>query len=395
MEKVEFKSFLKYPNFFCSLAGLPKFKEKGNGILLWFWFLCLVNFLASTLEMIYIVEAIRHKKNFLQITELIPCFGYTMMAPIKALTIKWNTEKFCEVLEFIQRRFSSSIADQKQLKIHQKLNKINAFFWILIQLYLILVAVYSFVPCFEMAYSYLALGHFEKSLPYFYWFPFNPYKNNVLYVLCYFVQVFSAFFLIVEMLAADLLFYSASELISIQYNVLSHKLSGQKPSEEDLKQIVEEHNGLIQICQKVDQIYSQTLFLNFMGSSLFICFLAFQAMVEEHTSIIQYGNVLRAILFSLASLIQLLSICVYGSNIIEASSSVAQAAYESDWTQMDIKRQNFILIIIQRSQKPERVTAMKFYEVSCKSCTMVCIYNYLVSYLNFILLACNKNTMVL
>lgn len=99
-----------------------------------------------------------------------------------------------------------------------------------------------------------------------------------------------------------------------------------------------------------------------------MCFVAFQLSparndFSTYTFYIPYLSMICG---------QILLLCVFGQNLKDSSEAVADGVYDSGWEDFadnDFKRQ--LVIIILRAQRPKRLTAMNFAEISLTSFTSV------------------------
>lgn len=71
-------------------------------------------------------------------------------------------------------------------------------------------------------------------------------------------------------------------------------------------------------------------------------------------------------------LFQLLIFCWNGNQVLEESLEIAFAAYDADWILCETEIQKALILIIQRSQRPLRISAGKFAYLTLETYMSVC-----------------------
>lgn len=64
---------------------------------------------------------------------------------------------------------------------------------------------------------------------------------------------------------------------------------------------------------------------------------------------------------------QILLLCVFGQKLIISSVKVAEGIYNCNWTDSVKELRVKMVLIIMQAQKPRKLTAMKFVDVSLES----------------------------
>ena len=124
------------------------------------------------------------------------------------------------------------------------------------------------------------------------------------------------------------------------------------------------HDILFDICDKLKIIFEPILFCNFLVSSLIMCVASFQLLTTASDSLTYLVDVNCLGLF--ASQIWLL--CYLGEKLIDSSTHVADEIYGCDWTNLgdnEFKKQMIIIMI--RAQRPMKLTAMGFADISLET----------------------------
>jgi odorant receptor len=145
-----------------------------------------------------------------------------------------------------------------------------------------LIWVFNLMPVFVIIYWYLADGSYQKKLPYFMWYPFDCFQP-IVYEICYVVVMWGAFTCAVGILSSDLMFCAVTTLISMRFDVLKckiRKVIDEKLTKKEFKKWIDDHNEIMMAVDEVERIFSVSILINFVGSSLTICLVGFQTFVS-------------------------------------------------------------------------------------------------------------------
>lgn len=218
---------------------------------------------------------------------------------------------------------------------------------------------------------FLVTQDWYEKLPFNGWYPFDEYDPKY-YNFVFVWHLFSIIITIASLLGPDLILYAFITLISLQFDILCDRLEKLKdfPSEEvyeQLSELVKLHETLIRLSTSLQRIYSISILFNFTGSSILICLVGYQVSMG-----IELENLVKFMILLTASLVQVLMLCYFGNKLSEASKKVADAAFCSGWHETENRKlRNAMLLLIQRSQKPNVMTAYKFSVVSLEAFTTV------------------------
>lgn len=144
---------------------------------------------------------------------------------------------------------------------------------------------YNLTPLITQLYGIIIEGKsFEKKLPTHMWLWFDPYQPGIYESMYAFIS-WLGFTMSVTILATDLLFCSILTLLSMQFKILSQDIRDIDASEgEDafkkLKNQVKIHQELIDLSEMIEEIFSPSLLMNVMTSSMVICLTGFSAFVS-------------------------------------------------------------------------------------------------------------------
>ncbi|XP_070510025.1 odorant receptor 85c-like, partial [Chironomus tepperi] len=140
----------------------------------------------------------------------------------------------------------------------------------------------------------------------------------------------------------------------------------------ETKCLIQRHNELFIIKNKLENIFSFPLLCSILSNLLCVCFTAFNATISSGIS-----DLIEQAFLSFATLLLIYAQCFFGQMLKDASESVVNAIYECGWEDInDIQIRRALISIIQRSQKTECLTIMKFGDVTLKQFTTVLSYAY-------------------
>nr|AXY83417.1 putative odorant receptor 11 [Conopomorpha sinensis] len=108
------------------------------------------------------------------------------------------------------------------------------------------------------------------------------------------------------------------------------------------------------------------MLLNFISSSFLICVSGFNV-----TSTKELGTLVPFMTFLVMSCTQIALLCYCGDMVVKTSGDLSEAAYKCLWYEMDVGFKRTIFILIQRSQRPCRITAANFAVLNLTAFTTV------------------------
>jgi odorant receptor len=220
-------------------------------------------------------------------------------------------------------------------------------------------------------------GKWIQKFPFEVWLPFDPY-GAVAYNFVLLAFFNNTVIVICSTLAADFLLYGLITNISMQFDILCREIvelqnAWQCKIEKQFVELVEKQITLTKLSAKLENIYSASILMNLLGSSLFICLFGFLITSREILS----DFLLEFSLSLISLLIQIFLLCFYGNKLTTASGNVAKAAYDSGWHEMQNKMvKKSLVLMMQRSQRPTVLKGLKFIAVSLAAFTTVCIVRF-------------------
>lgn len=217
---------------------------------------------------------------------------------------------------------------------------------------------------------YLLFGTMEMSLKY--WYPFDPLTPTNFPIAALWTDWVVGIAL-VFLLASDSMLYALISVLTMEFDGLTEALINFRftpvhERAERVKFLTNHHNRLLEIGDKLKDIYSYTFLISFAVSSMIMCFVAFQLTTAGgnlfiYAFYIPYMGMMGG---------QMLLLCNFGQKLIDASESVADGAYQSLWENSgDNNFNKQFILIMQRAQKPKKLTALGFADISLTTFTTV------------------------
>ncbi|XP_046384715.1 odorant receptor coreceptor-like [Ischnura elegans] len=123
---------------------------------------------------------------------------------------------------------------------------------------------------------------------------------------------------------------------------------------------VEKHKHIVRFVECIGDSYGMALLIHMLTSTIALTLLSYEATKISSVDM----HALTVITYLLYTLGQVFLFCIYGNNLIEESTSVMQAAYDSPWYECTEEAKAFIQIVCQQSQRPMSVSGAKFFTVS-------------------------------
>ncbi|XP_071447946.1 odorant receptor coreceptor [Hetaerina americana] len=123
---------------------------------------------------------------------------------------------------------------------------------------------------------------------------------------------------------------------------------------------VEKHKYIVRFVEYIGDSYGMALLIHMLTSTITLTLLSYEATKISSVDM----HALTVITYLFYTLGQVFLFCIYGNKLIEESTSVMQAAYDSPWYECTEEAKAFIQIVCQQSQRPMSVSGAKFFTVS-------------------------------
>lgn len=215
---------------------------------------------------------------------------------------------------------------------------------------------------------YLVYGVMILPIPY--WYPFDPFQLHTYPFAYLFVNV-AAITGMPAILASDTLFYAIITVLAMEFDILKMDLShfgeiveAKMDYEMLVHEMVDRHNKLLDLTERIQTIFAKTFFLTFVISSLIICFITFHLSNNVNDGF-TFAVYFAYLWFMVA---QIFLLCIFGQKLINSLENFADGIYNCGWENLhDIRLRKQLMMIIRRSQKIKPLSAMGFANISLET----------------------------
>ncbi|CAO1386064.1 unnamed protein product [Diamesa serratosioi] len=299
-----------------------------------------------------------------KVTNALPSIGYVVMVAIKRVSIMKKKKMFNNVLIKLTMMFPRSKEHQDVFQVQRHFKGFNSIQNIYGKSVIYAGAIFTIVPFF----NYFITGVWMHKIPVEIWFPFDPYEN-LLYFNFVLVWHFIIYCCIISyLLGTDLICYAFITVIEMYFDNLKDDLMNLNDSMKQrgvtkLSELIERHKMLLSLCEDLETIFSPSILVNFITSSILICSISFQILFSTGTlDMFKFMGVCGT------TTAQIMVMCHFGNKLIDSSSGVAEGAYKCNWyNSQDDELKSALKMIIIRAQRPSKLTAMQFSTVCCES----------------------------
>lgn len=144
--------------------------------------------------------------------------------------------------------------------------------------YLVANGLALFRPLVLLVYQLLMSQPVEFLMPYVPWCPFEMQISSG-FILCYSHQTWVAVTLMCSIAGSDFLFSALIGVVCLRFKGLKRQIRMVK-TYEDIKQFVVEHSALIDVCEKLEKIFSPMILFNILVASVILAFQSFSLQVR-------------------------------------------------------------------------------------------------------------------
>lgn len=279
----------------------------------------------------------------------------------KVMMVYKHRHTIAEVMAALMANFPVTKEEQESVQVEKYLKTLRIFlkfcggFMVVVYLFLV-------VHIFETYFI-----HGTEKLPLEMWLPFS-YREESLFFLVSFWLLWISF--IVEVLAfgVDVLLFAFVTLIIMNFDTLKTRFENiTADSASTIKDLISKQLKIMELCDKLEDIYSAMTLYNFMQSSILICFIAFQL-----SSATELSMVMLHVPYLITACNQILLTCYLGQKLTNSSFGVSVGTYNCAWYMFkETKWKKAVYLCLLRSQRPKCLTAKKFRVVSLESFTSV------------------------
>ena len=371
-ENINFDSFIKLPVFLFRLLWFD-FKPLIEGAtfrqkLLNFAKNVYVKICILGLALAMLSEAgygIEHNDDFVSLTSAISQVLTVIVVMSKPLTVYIFKDDIWQVFQDFQNVFGQHVNQNKKYGVKKYLDAYHFY----MKIYIGIMITISLPVAFP-GISFLIDGSMKLSV--LYWFPFDAFKPETFPIVIVWTD-WIAWNILTYISATDSLLCVLVTFISMEFDILKIDLLNLNSTPRierarKIQDLIDKHNKLLNLSGKLQKLYSIVFLASFVASSMIMCIIAFRLVVSEADTFVY------AFYIPYMAMIAgpILFMCYYGQKLIDASESIAYGVYNCGWETFDdnyaVKQ---LVLIILRSQRAKRLTAMKFADVSLKTFTTV------------------------
>nr|WCC57454.1 odorant receptor 58.1 [Papilio glaucus] len=350
--------------------------------------------LAMFLELIKMKQTAQDG-SFIELFTMMPCVGYLLLCAVKSSKVLYYRPVYENLIAELgdmwpQDEVTREEYDLVHLALVRLRRNIKGYYFCTLALFILLSA-----PPFTGIIK-RAMGHeVPLTLGFSYWFPFDPFQRGRFEVIAV-IQTWHCFLALGFMLPTDALLWVFLSHITTQLDLLAIRLKkmfyvpldqqlieeyplaqyslechgnletknnneSDKVYQHKLVDIIFKHRALIRMSGVVENQFTFSLLINFINSSIIICFCGFCCMFVEKWNEITYKC------FLTTATLQIWLVCWYGQKLLDSSQGIADAVYFSGWYNVPQRIKSFLIIIFYRAQKEVYVTTYGFSIISIAS----------------------------
>nr|XP_026498748.1 odorant receptor 4-like [Vanessa tameamea] len=367
--------------------------------LFWFNFANILLSIALETTNMFVMASIG---TFLDLFTMMPCVGFLIVTIAKIYKIKRYRSVFKNLMMEPRDMWPTGrISEDEHKIISDAMDRLRIVVKVYFLCNAMLASIFT-VPSMIAWIKNRTGQDVELIFGFSYWLPFDPLQGHR-YEIVYFVQTFHCFLSAGSMVCGDLLFCIFLSHITTQFSLLAIRINkliyvpiddqlvesyslaeysklhtsninnAKSTNDKDAEQrhieeftfIVKRHRALIRLSSDVEDLYTFTLLVNFINSSIIICFCLFCCAIIEKWNEFNYK------IFCLTSILQIWILCWYGQQLLDTSTGVAEALYNCGWYVASKGMKKSMLIMMQRSQRKVYVTTYGFSIVSLDSYTTI------------------------
>lgn len=369
-EEISFDSFIQFPVFlfrlfffeFKQIQKTASRKEKlVNFVKVVYFKFCVLTLCAAIASLLAFLA--QNLDDFGNASSCIPNALSILVIAIRVSLTFSRKPALREVFRDLSELFASRLKGNRhqKLKVKDYLSGYNR----LMKIYVCPV-VTTLIPMVFAVLPYLFNGTMKLFVNY--WYPFDPYRIET-FPFAWMWVTWIAWHILVFLLASDSLLYALITVIVVEFEFLKTDFGNLRfivkhERKEEFKRYIERHNKLLKICDKLQDIYSIIFFTSFAITSMVLCFVVFQISIDQPNVEVYWFYVS----FLGIAGVQVWLLCLYGQKLIDASESMTDEIYSCGWeTLSEIEFKKQFVLIMARTQKAQRLTALGFADISLET----------------------------
>nr|UVB79127.1 odorant receptor 33 [Heortia vitessoides] len=360
-------------------SNIHIFKDDSNSLIktieVYVNMLCMCLFFVSYTT--WVIMMIIDRSDILKLVLKLPVYIALIQAFIKSVLLAINQKGIKNIITHLGRNWRvDGLTAIQTTKKYQLINRFSllqkAFYFVSISC----IFVILMEPIVNMLTRKFILHQETKLvLPFPSLFPFDPFKNWLLYITVYIFQVYGVMGFVYAYMGAEFLMGAFCLHLIVEFTLLREDLLLIKPKEggksedfcdDEIKKFVKRHQDLIMLCNQLDDVFNGINFTALLSVTTIICLFAFSAKVSHDML-----NIFINCLSVFGILMYLFIMCLYSELLANEAVGVAESAYSNLWYNCGTRYHQKTQFIIMRSQKICCFTCLKFTPISLNTFSRV------------------------
>ncbi|XP_053600022.1 odorant receptor 4-like [Plodia interpunctella] len=331
------------------------------------------------LEFAWLIDSLLIGRSVIEITYFLPCLTFCILGDLKAFYFMKHAREVNDVVLTLKKLQATSkeikvYRDEVEEEIMKQMPKLNFATYSLWYTNIFGIITFAIGPFIITALKYKETGKIEMQLPFLVWYPFDSTDIRI-WPFVYIHQLWSAANAVLTSIGPDNYFSTCCTFIYLQFRNLHYdieriSIQNVRPRNKmveskfstQIVEIIKRHRELIRCIEMLETIFSKSTLLNVATSSLLICISGFNV-----TTIDNYILAVPFIGFLTWGMFQIYVFCYYGDLIMQTSTDVGSAVYNSQWYTADAADMKDLLFILKRSRRPCKLTAYGFAEINLRT----------------------------
>ncbi|KAM7359177.1 putative odorant receptor 92a [Cochliomyia hominivorax] len=363
------RSFVIVPFKFYSVVGIKLFQWDEHDVMtIWekIAFVVtisnlLLNFICKSTYFIF-----DEFENAVHMTKWSLYLAFSMNGFCKMFSVAMGRKTLLKVLKDLEHLFPRTAKERQNFKVSQGYEFIIQHLKIMVYSHWSITIMFIIFPIVQSTVEYIKTGIFIARTPYIMTYPFDV-SHDWPFIFAYGSQVLGGLSISCYFVASDTLLLSTIYLVILQFQYLCFRITNFKAQNfekdiKELKDILEKHCRLNDFAQRVNNVFSLSILLNYIISIMVIVFIGVQIF-----SVSDLLDITKFMGFFTSATVQVYYVCMFGTILKKNSSLVGESFMGQEWYNADVRYQRILIMAIARSQRPAHLTAFKFFTISMES----------------------------
>nr|NP_523711.3 odorant receptor 49a [Drosophila melanogaster]Q9V6A9.3 RecName: Full=Odorant receptor 49a [Drosophila melanogaster]AAF58519.3 odorant receptor 49a [Drosophila melanogaster] len=286
-------------------------------------------------------------------------FFYMLSSQLKFITFMINRKRLLQLSHRLKELYPHKEQNQRKYEVNKYY--LSCSTRNVLYVYYFVMVVMALEPLVQSCIMYL-IGFGKADFTYKRIFPTRltfDSEKPLGYVLAYVIDFTYSQFIVNVSLGTDLWMMCVSSQISMHLGYLANMLASIRPSPETEQQdcdflasIIKRHQLMIRLQKDVNYVFGLLLASNLFTTSCLLCCMAYYTVVEGFN----WEGISYMMLFASVAA-QFYVVSSHGQMLIDLSTNLAKAAFESKWYEGSLRYKKEILILMAQAQRPLEISA--------------------------------------